>query len=632
MTDSIDYQKIGLKYGVEIHQRLATTRKLFCACPARISLEQPAATINRKLRAVAGELGLVDMAAAYEFIRNRTFTYQIFSKETCLVDIDEEPPHSIDPEAVRTVLELALLMKADIPGEIHVMRKTVIDGSNTSGFQRTAIIGLNGVLSYANKKIFIPVIAVEEESAGIVANDGDNVTYRLDRLGIPLVEISTGLLEGLAPKDAVEIAYHIGMLVRSTGKVLRGIGTIRQDVNVSIEGGNRVEIKGVQTLDLIEKAIEYEAQRQLTLKEIRDELKNRGCKLELFEKPQDVTGIFAESKSKFIKKILAENNRIYGFNLAKFGSLLKKELCPGKTFGRELSEHAVAQGVGGITHTDEDLANYQIDAEMERVKAFLGHELEDCTVIVAGQGEKALRACNAVLERCKTALFEIPREVRTANEDGTTKFSRPLPGSSRLYPETDIPPFRITKDLIEETKKHIPETWDKKLGRFTKMGLGKDLSEHIIKSEYLNDFENIIKNTGVSPKFVASVLMSSMTELRREGVKVEKINEEKMLETFRLLEAKKIGKEAVNEVLKGVSKYPAQTVEETISKLGLKTISKDELRAIIKDIVHKNANVVKKEKRNAVKKLMGTVMKQVRGKIDGKVVNEILTDEVKKVK
>ena len=189
----IDYQKIGLKYGVEIHQRLATTRKLFCACPARISADHPIATINRKLRAVAGELGLVDMAAAYEFIRNRTFTYQTFKNETCLVDIDEEPPHSIDPEAVKTVLELALLMKADIPGEIHVMRKTVIDGSNTSGFQRTAIIGLNGVLSYANKKIFIPVIAVEEESAGIVDNDGDNVTYRLDRLGIPLVEISTGL-------------------------------------------------------------------------------------------------------------------------------------------------------------------------------------------------------------------------------------------------------------------------------------------------------------------------------------------------------------------------------------------------------------------------------------------------------
>lgn len=628
----IDYQKIGLKYGVEIHQRLATTRKLFCACPARISTDQPITTINRKLRAVAGELGLVDMAAAYEFIRNRTFTYQIFKNETCLVDIDEEPPHAIDPEAVKTVLELALLLKADIPGEIHVMRKTVIDGSNTSGFQRTAIIGLNGVLSYTNKKVFIPVIAVEEESAGIVENDGDNITYRLDRLGIPLVEISTGLLEGLSPKDAVEIAYHLGMLVRSTGKVLRGIGTIRQDVNVSIEGGNRVEIKGVQTLDLIEKAIEYEAQRQLALKEIKEELKNRGCKLEFFEKPQDVTNIFSESKSKFVKKLIGENNKIYGFNLAKFGGLLKKELCPGKTFGKELSDYAVAHGVGGMMHTDEDLTNYQMDAEMDRIKAFLSHELEDCTVIIAGHGEKPLRACNAVLERCKTALFEIPREVRAANDDGTTKFSRPLPGSSRLYPETDIPPFRITKALIEETRKHIPETWDRKMNRFVKMGLGKDLSEQIVKSEYLNDFESIIKSTGVSPKFVASVLMSTIKELRRAGIKVEKINEEKLLEIFKLLEARRIGKEAVTEVLKGVSKYPNQTVDETITKLGLKTITRDELKAIIKEIVRKNANVAKKYKKGAVKKLMGTVMKQVRGKIDGKIVNEILKEEVKKIR
>ncbi len=628
----IDYKKMGLKYGVEIHQRLATTRKLFCACPARIATDEPIATINRKLRAVAGELGLVDMAAAYEFIRNRTFTYQVFDKETCLVELDEEPPHAIDPEAVKTVLELALLLKADIPGEIHVMRKIVIDGSNTSGFQRTAIIGLNGVLGYENKKIFIPVIAVEEESAGIADNKGDNVVYRLDRLGIPLVEISTGLLEGLSPKDAVEIAYHLGMLVRSTGKVLRGIGTIRQDVNVSIQGGNRVEIKGVQTLDLIEKAIEYEALRQAALIEIKDELKNRGCKLELFEKPHEVTNIFMESKSKFVKKLLAENNKIYAFSLAKFGSLLKKEVCPGKTFGRELSEYAVAQGLGGMIHTDEDLTDYQIDAEMERVKAFAGHEIDDCTVIVAGPPEKALRACGAILERCKTALFEIPREVRVANDDGTTKFSRPLPGSSRLYPETDIPPFRITKNLIEDTKKHIPETWDKKLNRFVKMGLNKELSDQIIRSEYLNDFESIIKNTDVSPKFVGSVLMSTMTELRRGGVKVEKVNEEKMLEIFRLLEARRVGKEAVTEVLKGVSKYPSQTVEETITKLGLKTITRDELKAIIKEIVRKNANVVKKYKKGAVKKLMGTVMKQVRGKIDGKLVNEILTGEIKKVK
>ncbi|MFH0889707.1 MAG: Glu-tRNA(Gln) amidotransferase subunit GatE [Candidatus Aenigmatarchaeota archaeon] len=628
----IDYQKVGLKYGVEIHQRLATTRKLFCDCPARMSTEQPIANVNRKLRAVAGEMGSVDMAAAYEFVRNRMFTYHLFKEETCLVDIDEEPPHPIDPEAVKTVLELALLLKADIPGEIHVMRKTVIDGSNPSGFQRTAIIGLNGTLSYANKKILIPAIAVEEESAGIVSNDNENVVYRLDRLGIPLVEISTGLLEGLTPKDAVEIAYHLGMLVRSTGKVLRGIGTIRQDVNVSVAGGNRVEIKGVQTLELIEKAIEYEAQRQVSLVEIKEELKRRGCRLELFEKPQDVTEIFAETKSKFIKKLLAENNRIYAFNLSKFGSLLKKELCPGKTFGRELSDYASAHGVGGITHTDEDLTNYQMDAEIERVKAFLDFESEDCVVIVAGAGEKVLRACNAVLERCKTSLFEIPREVRSANDDGTTKFSRPLPGSSRLYPETDISPFRITKDLIEETRKHMPETWDRKLNRFTKMGLGKDLSEQIIKSEYLNDFESIAEKTGVSPKFIASVLMSTMKELRRTGIKVEKVNEEKMLEIFKLLEARRIGKEAVPEVLKAVSKYPNQTVDETITKLGMKAITRDELKAVIKEVVQKSANVIKKDKRGAVKKLMGTVMKQVRGKIDGKLVNELLTEEIKKSK
>ncbi|HID25261.1 MAG TPA: Glu-tRNA(Gln) amidotransferase subunit GatE, partial [Thermoplasmata archaeon] len=312
-------------------------------------------TIRRKLRAVAGELGEVDRAALFEYLRNRTFHYQVFKGETCLVETDEEPPHQMNREALEIALEIALLLNCKIVDEIHVMRKTVIDGSNTSGFQRTALIGMNGWISGPNgKRVGIAHVCLEEESAGIVERRGNEVIYRLDRLAVPLVEISISLLVGFSPKEVQEIAYRIGMLLRSTGKVMRGIGTIRQDVNVSVKGGARVEIKGVQELGLIQRIIENEVKRQLSLLEIKEELKRRGI-TEVTSKVYDVTGIFKATECKFIKSVVDRGGKVFSIVLKGFDGLLRRELCPGKTLGRELADYAVAYGVKGIVHSDEDL-------------------------------------------------------------------------------------------------------------------------------------------------------------------------------------------------------------------------------------------------------------------------------------
>jgi Glu-tRNA(Gln) amidotransferase subunit E-like FAD-binding protein len=262
-----EYQKLGLKVGLELHIQLETTnkRKLFCNCSTTMKEKNPIKTIVRYLHPVASEMGEIDKAAQYEFLRGRKFIYQIFKNETCEVELDEEPPHEVNSEALTTALQIALMLNCDIPDEIHVMRKIVIDGSNTTGFQRTMIVGMNGWFEFKGRKILITQVTLEEDAAAIVSEENGNVTYRLNRFGIPLVEIDTDILEGFSPEEIQEIAYTIGLIAKSTGKVKRGIGSIRQDINVSIEGGNRVEIKGVQELNMLSKVIDLEIKRQLTL-------------------------------------------------------------------------------------------------------------------------------------------------------------------------------------------------------------------------------------------------------------------------------------------------------------------------------------------------------------------------------
>ena len=233
----INFKKLGLKAGLEIHQQLGTSHKLFCNSSAAMKEKDVTGIIKRKQYPVASELGEMDVATMHEFLRDRTFYYQTFPHETCLIELDEEPPRGINKEALNTSIEIALMLNCEIPNEIHVMRKTITDGSNTSAFQRTMIVGMNGFLRYKGRKIPIDYINLEEDAAAIVGEEKGNVTYRLNRLGIPLVEVGTGVMTEFTPEEIQDIAFNIGMIFRSTGKVKRGIGTIRQDVNISIKGG-----------------------------------------------------------------------------------------------------------------------------------------------------------------------------------------------------------------------------------------------------------------------------------------------------------------------------------------------------------------------------------------------------------
>jgi Glu-tRNA(Gln) amidotransferase subunit E-like FAD-binding protein len=450
--------------------------------------KQPVCIVKRKLHPVPSELGEIDVAAQYEWLRDRTFYYQVFKNESCLVELDEEPPHPVNREALEIALQIALLLNCKIPDEIHVMRKIVIDGSNTSGFQRTMIVGRNGFLEYKGRKIGITNVCLEEDAAALVKEENGNVYYKLNRLGIPLVEIATETIEGFSPQEIQDIAYTIGLIAKSTGKIRKGIGAIRQDVNVSIKGGARVEIKGVQKLELLAKVIELEAKRQL-------ELIQRGEKVE--------------------------------------------------------------------------------------------------------------------------------EETRAAYPDGTTRYTRPLPGAGRLYPETDIEPISIGEKFLRRLKRELPELLTKKVERFKEMKLPEEIANQIVHSKYLKIFEKIVRTKKVKPILVATTFLQTLKDLkRRESVEVEKLKEEHFVEIFDFLEKGKIVKESIPEILKYLAKNPEKSVENAVEELNLKPITIDELKKIIEEAIGQKL---------PFDKTYGIVMSRVRGRIDALLVKKMLEEYFRKI-
>jgi glutamyl-tRNA(Gln) amidotransferase subunit E len=625
----LDYEKLGLKVGFEIHQEL-DTNKLFCNCPSTLREEEPPIKVRRRLRPTQSELGEIDRAALAEAIKGKGFRYHVYPDTICLVELDEEPPHPLNEKALDIALETALLLNAKPVDEAHTMRKTVIDGSNTCGFQRTTLVATDGHVDTAKGRIRIPTICLEEDAARKLGEDAELVDYRLDRLGIPLVEIATGP-DFFDPYTPAEVALHIGQILRATGKAKRGIGTIRQDINISISGGARQEIKGVQELGLISTVIEREVQRQVALLEIRDELKRRGAG-KIGKEFVDVTRVFLKSQSRVMNNAIRAGGVVLSLKLPKFGGLIGKELQPGRRFGTELADYAKLYGkVGGIFHTDE-LPAYGISPEeVQKLKEVTKAAPEDAIVLVADVKERAESALSAVVDRANEALEGVPEETRRALPDGNTEFMRPLPGAARMYVETDIPPIPITEDRLKRIAKRLPELPEQKRRRFIRnYGLSDELARRMSLSEHAALFEDLVKKYKVEPTLVASTLEETLVSLRREGVSVEGIQRAVLEELFQFISEGKLVKEAIPEVLKQVSK--GGSVRDAIKELGLERMSEAEVRKLISEVVKANRKLIENRGKEALKPLMGIVMAKVRGRADGKLVHKLLAQELKKLK
>ena len=393
-----DYEALGLKAGIEIHQQLNSREKLFCACPTVLrKFEERSGEFSRYLRATVSEMGEIDRAAKEEMMVLRKFSYYAYDT-CCLVEYDEEPPAPLNREALEICLTIAKMVGMTPIEQVHTMRKLVIDGSNTSGFQRTALVAMNGTLPNGGS---IDTLCLEEEAAQRVEGD----TFSLDRLGIPLVEITTSPCMR-TPEEVFSVAEYLGMVLRSTGRVKRGLGTIRQDVNISIREGARVEIKGVQELDLIAEVVRREVERQQNLVRIREELRGRGAHVDPV--PVDVTPVFTGTSSSILKKA----KKILAVRLPGFAGLVGMEIQPGRRLGSEISDYAKKCGVGGIFHTDELPAYGVTGEEVATLRAAVGAAEGDCVVLVAATAERAKCAAEQVMYRAKMAFEGVPEETR----------------------------------------------------------------------------------------------------------------------------------------------------------------------------------------------------------------------------
>lgn len=622
----IDPDEIGLKVGLEIHQQLATPTKLYCSCPLVKSEEFPY-SFRRYLRPAQSEVGRVDPAAVFEFSKGRANVYLWSPESSCLVEADEEPPHAMSGEAVDSTLLIAELMGSSVVDEIHVMRKIVIDGSNTPGFQRTAVIGLGGSVQVDGEKVGVQSVTLEEDAARILGEDDSSRRFALDRLGVPLVEVALDPFTG-TPAEVGKLALQIGRTLRSTGRVARGLGTIRQDLNVSVMGGNVVEVKGVQQLNLLSKVVEYEAARQVGLVKIAERIREkgtapRGCEV------RTVSQLLAKTSSRILQRALAEGGKVVCIRVPQLGGLLGWEPCPGVRLGKEVAEVARANSLGGIIHSDEFRRQGITESEEVLLRKECGSEEKDALILLAGTPERVGKALPPVVARVEAAGNGVPAETRGATEDGETRYLRPRPGAQRMYPETDIPDIVVTSGRLKKIAESLPEPWEKRVSRYEKeYTLSRDLALRLYDSDYSPLFERLVKKVNLSPSIVASILVDLPPRLTREGAEEGMVGEDLLEDVVNAINSGMVAKEMAFEMALLVAQGKAKDVEQAITDSGIRPMTTAELEALI-DKVLAESKLPKDKGEAAFSPLMGEVMAAARGRADGRLVSSILRQKLK---
>ncbi len=610
----MDYEKVGLKAGLEIHQQL-DTHKLFCKCPSILRNDMPVRRIERVLNPVIGETGKMDEAAFFEKSKKLKFVYEVFDTN-CLVELDEEPPHSINEDALRIAVQISLLLNCKIFPLTQIMRKTVVNGSNTSGFQRTVMVGHDGFVETSFGKVAVDFVFLEEDSARPSASseedDSENGTvYKLDRLGIPLVEIATGP-HMHTPEQIKETALKIGEILRAC-KVKRGIGTIRQDLNISTKGANRVEIKGFQDPKIMLQTIENEIERQQKILNLAKDM----SKTEISE-IKDLASIFSNTKCKFIKKALEDKKSVYGMKLKKMKGILGTEIQPGKRVGTDISDYVKPRtGLGGLIHSDENLNKYDFsEDEISLVKKTLSLADEDAFILLVTLEKLAKVAREAIVDRIGLLSKGVPKEVRKTNVDGTTTFLRPMPGSARMYPETDLPLLKISKNFVDEVKKDLPKLASENKSYLKEFGLNDELIKLILKEGKVEDFK-VLTHSSDKYNLIAKMLTVFPKEISKKLAdedSLSKVTDLHVLENILEMIDKKIAENDIKTVMQKLAQ--GKTLEEASEKIDIDLDS--EIKKLLKDKPNLSKGAY-----------MGLIMGKFKGQVTGKEVNEILDKELK---
>jgi glutamyl-tRNA(Gln) amidotransferase subunit E len=618
---SLDFKAVGFRCGLEIHQQL-DTRKLFSPCPSGVVEpddvdSRTIATIERQLRATVSELGELDPAAVAEMRKGKRFRYRAIAGLTSLVETDEEPPHPMSEDALDVSLQFAGLVGSRPVAEVHVMRKTVIDGSNTSGFQRTALVASGGKLDVDGGPVRLQTLTLEEDSARKLDDDAGIVTYTLDRLGIPLLEIATEP-DIVDPQHAQRAAARIGAPPRATGRVKRGLGTIRQDLNVSVAVGTRVEVKGCQDLRAIPRIVEGEVRRQLWMHHVREALAARHAKAPTAGAITDVTAAFTGTAAKSVKDSVAKGGKVLALPLPGFSGLLKGAAKDGPRLGRELADHAkVAAGVKGIFHSDELPAYGITEPEVAAVRKALGCGEHDAFALCVEADPVARRALAAVAARAAAALVAPVGEVRAVQPDDSTRFLRPMPGAARMYPETDVPPVRITTTRWKATLAHLPKKPEERVADLVaRHGTSQDAAQQLLAEGLEGEFETLVKS-GADAGLAGRILLQYVPALQH-GERVLA----RLPDVVAALNAGRFAKEGIEPLLKALDDAPGAPLDTALSKAGLgAAVDAAAVDAVIAKVLATRLDFVKSKGMAAMGPLMGPVMAELRGKADGALIN-----------
>lgn len=626
------YRKLGLKCGLEIHQQLDTEKKLFCQCKAVMHKDKPTAEILRHMRPTLSEFGEYDGTALMEFKTKKNVIYQLYDDTVCTYEMDDTPPFPLNQQALDIALEISLLLNCSIVDEIHISRKQYLDGSIPTGFQRTGIIGVDGWVPYKNRKIRIIQVGLEEDACRELNDIRHSIVFKTDRLSIPLIEVVT-YPDIKTPNEAAEVAELIGRLLRSSGKVRRGLGSVRQDINVSVNGSTRIELKGVPKLQYIASAVANEAIRQKALLDIRDELRLRGITKGTFQiELQDVTSIFKNSNCDLFKKVIGSKGKIYGVILRLFAGILDKSTQEGKTFGDEISGRvrviACLDAMPNIVYTKYFKSFGLKLEEINQLEKCFNAKSTDTIVLVWGNEDDVRTAVEEIKLRAIDATKGVPSETRQVFPDGINDFERILPGPDRMYPDTDSPPTPISEKRLNHIRKTLPERiWDREK-KLKKLNLPKALVKSLAISRYFNLFDKIIRNLEVNPILVSVTFEEKLKSLRRKGKNTDNITDEIFYQLFQMLSKNKFSKEAILVILEFLTDHPDKNVKDATVELDIKPISFKECQSVVDDVIAQYSNP--ETLNHPFNVIMGEVMKVVRCRIDGKLVKDIITNKLEK--
>jgi len=632
-----DYRRIGFKSGLEVHQQLKTKSKLFCRCPAGIyhSNDDYSAELIRHMRPTLSELGVYDGTALMEFKTRKEIHYRINNQTACTYEVDDTPPFPIDREALEIAIEISILSKLGIVGEVHITRKQYLDGSIPTGFQRSAIIGVEGEIQLRNKRVRLIQLSIEEDSCREISDVGHIRVYKTDRLGMPLIETVT-YPDMETPDELAEAAEYIRFLNRSAGKVRTGIGAAREDVNVSCEGGTRVELKGVAHNSWIPELSHNECFRQYALLHVRKLLRERVKDIsawKLIHREIDFTN--TELINKPVRQALDNGFSVIALNLPECAGILSHFTQPGHTFNDELSDRlkVIACIEKPNMASSEDLDPVVSNKEFGKIAAWLNAGENDAQILLWGPPADIPTAIETIDERIRLAWEGVPNETRKTFPNGTSMFERVLPGRDRMYPDTDSEPIPLPDEYIDKFRENLPADIYERYAQLKEWGIPEDTYRYLLSKNMIPLIERISSKFGISPKFIGTFLGHRFKNIEGSKKAHKNFSYEKIYGMFGFISGKKLLPSIAKLMLPVIYEHPDMEFGSVLTAIDFRKYTMSELLAPVHFLYRKFIQLrIREDEKTAVDWLIGQLHRQALGNVEITDLKHEIEDKIRKEK